>query len=628
MPNPELEQYIKDSLAEGMPREEISKALLDAGWKKQDIEETFSKLMPEKQTTEKQITSSRVVPKVPRKKIIPFIVIGSFLVAGISVAGFFAYRSFIAPQETPSELETTKEIKETLTIVEEQPQAPSVLTVKSGRLKVAHITRQYDQETLVRQESIVTIDLISGQESTIFTPETDTRLANLAWYESKKKIAFTMCCGEEVSGTWTTDVDGADLQRISENDLYSIKSSPDGSMLSYRLRTGSNTTDAIKVIDIETNSELIHFNAPEEKQGIISNYFWMPDGKSIIVNGLVSNEKSEAPSLAIESWQISIDDGSIIRTFNNNISGVLNSQIVYSKDALSDYIAYGGAGVEDLNMFISDINGENERTLFSFSDDKYCQKNYVIGGTYPLIVDNKIAFVVGGNETSPECAGRRAVILDLETEETVYTDPFISNLRWSPEDSKFLAVTVTTRVYSTGGATIEIVSSGGWDEIDLYTPDGKFAKTVITGCPDGCREKWIFFYDDAELAFTDEELGQIYGGNVSTEQLGNDLKRLGDMRGMQLVLESYFDVEGNYPVQTICGPMPSNIVEKGIIPKLPEDPSGPSWPYQYASNADGTNYVIRADLEYANQSSLAEDVDGLVLTCDCNDTDGYLCLQP
>jgi len=584
MANPEFEKYIRDNPYKGVPRKEIAPI-------------------------------SKYTPKLPNKKIIPFIVIASFLIAGILLAGFFIYKS----------LDTGEQIQ----------QAP-VPTARSGRLKIAYVKRQNIQDTFarevitLRQDSIITIDLVSGKESTVFTSKEESLIDNLAWSGTNKKIAFSACCVRDAD-IWIMNVDGSDLRTFEQehkrSPLLALQWSPDGTMLSYLLFTGEHTVGALRVIDAATGSELIFFDATEESGGMIRNYFWMPDSKSIIVNGLgfeEGQEESYQYKYGLQTWQLSIDNGNILRTLDNSIIifGILNNQIIYSKTTLSEYMAYYGAEADDLNMFISDINGENERILFSFSDDKYCKKNYMVGGTPPIIVDNKIAFVVGGDEDNSECAGRRAVIFDLKTKETVETNPFVNNLAWSP-DGKFLAIVVALRVTADRERVNTRMVSSGSDSIDLYTPDGKFIKTLLSGCPDGCSEKWTFFYDDTDPAIANEEMRQTYEENIT-----GDTKRKSDMFEIILTLEGYYDGEGSYPVQTTCGPLPSKLVEKGYIPKLPEDPSGPSWPYQYASNADGTYYVFRADLENANSEYLDRDVDGLVLTCDCNDIDGSLCFQP
>lgn len=109
-----------------------------------------------------------------------------------------------------------------------------------------------------------------------------------------------------------------------------------------------------------------------------------------------------------------------------------------------------------------------------------------------------------------------------------------------------------------------------------------------------------------------------------------DVYRIGDIRVVQIGLLGYFDELGVYPVQTKCGALPSSLVTKGYLSELPAKSLSPE-SYSYASNAAGTDYVLRADLEDAGHVALENDLvekDGLVFTCDCNDSDGYFCIQP
>lgn len=119
-----------------------------------------------------------------------------------------------------------------------------------------------------------------------------------------------------------------------------------------------------------------------------------------------------------------------------------------------------------------------------------------------------------------------------------------------------------------------------------------------------------------------------------------DVKRVGDMRQIQLALEGYYDDNRAYPggdaLDTACTGVAEELTA-GLVPTyiaaLPTDPGGGSIAYAYdaAAVADGQDYVLRADLEDAGHSALAGDVDGNAAAnfgCDCADTNGYFCARP
>ena len=115
-----------------------------------------------------------------------------------------------------------------------------------------------------------------------------------------------------------------------------------------------------------------------------------------------------------------------------------------------------------------------------------------------------------------------------------------------------------------------------------------------------------------------------------------DVKRVGDIRQLQLALEGYYDDKQAYPggdgVATTCAAL-TGITAKLVpayIAALPVDSGGGSLAYAYDAPAttDGQDYVLRADLEDAGHTALAGDVDGTVFGCDCADTNGHFCAQP
>ena len=122
----------------------------------------------------------------------------------------------------------------------------------------------------------------------------------------------------------------------------------------------------------------------------------------------------------------------------------------------------------------------------------------------------------------------------------------------------------------------------------------------------------------------------------NARQKARDVKRVGDIRGIQLALEGYYDDNQAYPggdgSATTCAALTA--ISADLVPAyisaLPVDPGGGSLAYSYdaASTADGQDYVLRADLEDVSHSALAADVDGTVSGCDCADTNGHFCAQP
>lgn len=123
-------------------------------------------------------------------------------------------------------------------------------------------------------------------------------------------------------------------------------------------------------------------------------------------------------------------------------------------------------------------------------------------------------------------------------------------------------------------------------------------------------------------------------------QRARDVKRVGDIRQLQLALEGYYDANDAYPggdgsVATCAGlaDISSDLIPTHIG-SLPVDPGGGSVAYAYdaAATADGQDYILRADLENVDHSALDADVDGAASAnhgCDCVDaTSGFFCARP
>ena len=126
----------------------------------------------------------------------------------------------------------------------------------------------------------------------------------------------------------------------------------------------------------------------------------------------------------------------------------------------------------------------------------------------------------------------------------------------------------------------------------------------------------------------------------SARSKARDVKRVGDMRGLQLALEGYYDTNQKYPGgdgSTItCASLTditTDLVGGGFLSALPVDPGGSPVAYSYDAEltADGQDYVLLADLEDAAHTSLKQSPSATIFGCVCeNDTgtDGHYCVQP
>jgi len=131
---------------------------------------------------------------------------------------------------------------------------------------------------------------------------------------------------------------------------------------------------------------------------------------------------------------------------------------------------------------------------------------------------------------------------------------------------------------------------------------------------------------------------------TNSRQKARDVRRISDLRQITLALEMYAEANNRlYPDggdgRTANGCNDWNAAVNGLtviqpqyISALPSDPTGTT-PYAYES--DGSDYVLRAQTERATEPSLAKDVDGTVLSCDCSDNNGvspdanrYYCIKP
>lgn len=106
----------------------------------------------------------------------------------------------------------------------------------------------------------------------------------------------------------------------------------------------------------------------------------------------------------------------------------------------------------------------------------------------------------------------------------------------------------------------------------------------------------------------------------TARQKARDSRRVSDARQIQLAEQMYYDANGNYS-QTLAALVPT------YLSVTPTDPSNSgSYVYSYAVDASpATTYVFKAVLETTN-TALSSDVDGTVLTLNCDDP--AYCVRP
>lgn len=119
-----------------------------------------------------------------------------------------------------------------------------------------------------------------------------------------------------------------------------------------------------------------------------------------------------------------------------------------------------------------------------------------------------------------------------------------------------------------------------------------------------------------------------------------DVKRVADIRQLQLALEGFYDDTQTYPggdgAATTCSGIAATLTAlvPNYIAALPLDPGAGQLAYAYdaAATTPGQDYVLRADLEDAAHSALSGDIDGLAAAnfgCDCTDAGlGFFCARP
>lgn len=132
------------------------------------------------------------------------------------------------------------------------------------------------------------------------------------------------------------------------------------------------------------------------------------------------------------------------------------------------------------------------------------------------------------------------------------------------------------------------------------------------------------------------------------QRQGRDARRISDLKQIQAGLEFYYNKCGYYPgavqAATPCGARAVGFTDLAVnvaglggiltgsglgITNIPEDPNA-NREYQYQS-ADGSSYVLRAQLDDANNRALQDDLDTATppQNLDCTDTAAapFYCIQ-
>lgn len=317
-------------------------------------------------------------------------------------------------------------------------------------LKVAY-TKMADGSKLV------TVDVESGVQNTLISKGFGEGVINeIIWSESQNKIAFDMCCQDEARGIWIMKADGSGQERLFQYDstILNLQWSPDGSKLSFVDQPAGDKT--LKIVDLDSRQEMAVFNVLNKsgKKGTIDDYFWTSDGKSLIVTAAYERTTS-GNELLWESFQISAASGEVSRRFDNKVVGALIGEKII-------YIQSSNVSLYPKTIYISDIEGKNEDTLFSSGKD--CE-DYSVGIFQFKISNDKIAFPVGRGLSA--CAMERVAILNLQTKNVVETEGPIRDFSWSPDGNYLVIIS--------GVFTPEPKSN-----IDLYSNNGQFLKTLAT----------------------------------------------------------------------------------------------------------------------------------------------------
>lgn len=120
----------------------------------------------------------------------------------------------------------------------------------------------------------------------------------------------------------------------------------------------------------------------------------------------------------------------------------------------------------------------------------------------------------------------------------------------------------------------------------------------------------------------------------NARQKARDVKRVGDMRQMQVVMESYYDDNREYPLgdandATCTNTVNSAAMIAALVPThvsgLPVDPGSNVYYYDQLTT-DDQDYILVATLEDAGHDALDGDNDTAYAGCAC--ADPAFCLRP
>jgi len=85
----------------------------------------------------------------------------------------------------------------------------------------------------------------------------------------------------------------------------------------------------------------------------------------------------------------------------------------------------------------------------------------------------------------------------------------------------------------------------------------------------------------------------VFGSIVSSRSKGRDVRRITDMKEIQLALAVYFDNNRVYPLDTAAL---STLVSQRYMPAIPKDPQT-NTDYEYMTSNSGRNYCLGVKLE-------------------------------
>lgn len=154
MPNEDLLRYIKDSLSQNYTRDHIWKALLQAGWGNEQIEETFRSIQSSSDSTQAQpaglsSVSSNYVPELTRtqnaspRSMLPLVIIAgvALFAVGIGIMFWTLTKKDTNPSQVVTEQQTAS-TKATTTDQHRQSVQQEVLSATSS--PVARVLSQAD----------------------------------------------------------------------------------------------------------------------------------------------------------------------------------------------------------------------------------------------------------------------------------------------------------------------------------------------------------------------------------------------------------------------------------------------------------------------------------------------------